>query len=93
MAWNEAKISLRVYPNATRSEVIGFTDGVLRVKVAAPPVMGKANRELITLLSRVLGISKNNLTIIKGQNSRSKVIDIEGLSEEDIIERLSPMGL
>ena len=93
MEWNEAKISLRVYPNATRSEVIGFTDGVLRVKVAAPPVMGKANRELITLLSRVLGISKNNLTIIKGQTSLSKVIDIEGLSKEDIIERLSPMGL
>ena len=93
MAWNETRISLRVYPNAARSEVIGFTDGVLRVKVASPPVMGKANRELITLLSRVLGIAKNNLTIKKGHTNRSKVVDIYGLSQEDIIERLSPMVL
>ena len=41
---NEAKISVRVYPNATRNEVVGFTDRILRVKVAAPPVKVNANK-------------------------------------------------
>ena len=91
MSGNEARISLRVYPGAARSEVVGFANGVLRVKVAAPPVKGKANRELIVLLSQVLGVAKGTLTIVKGHTSRSKVLAIDGLSQEDIMERLSPI--
>jgi len=82
-------LSIRVYPNARRSEVLGFTDGVLQMKVAAPPVKGKANRELIACLSRALGVSQSALTIVKGHTSRNKVIAIEGLSREEIIKRLS----
>ena len=89
MSRTEAKISLRVYPNAARSEVIGFTDGVLRVRVAAPPVKGEANKELIAFLSKVLAVGKGTLTIVKGHTSRSKVIAIDGLSQEDIMKRLS----
>ena len=87
MLGNEARISLRVYPSAARSEVVGFTDGVLQVKVVAPPVKGKANKELIALLSQVLGVAKSTLTIVKGHTSRSKVIAIDGLSQGDIIAR------
>ena len=47
----ETKILLHVYPDAPRNEVLGFTGGVLRVKVAAPPVRGKANKELLTFFS------------------------------------------
>ena len=90
MSGSEAKISLRVYPGAARSEVVDFTDGVWQVRVAAPPVKGKANRELITFLSKVLGVSKGALTIIKGHTNRNKVMAVDGLSQEDIVERLSP---
>jgi uncharacterized protein (TIGR00251 family) len=86
----QAKISLRVFPNAARNEVAGFTDGVLRVKVAAPPVEGKANKELIALLARKLGLSKGDLTIIRGHTSRNKVIAIDGLSQEQVLRRLLP---
>ena len=89
MSNNQTKISLRVYPGAARNEVIGFTDGILRVRVAAPPVKGKANKELITLLSEALAVGKGALTIVKGHTSRSKVIAIDGLSQEDAIKRLS----
>lgn len=82
-------LRLRAYPNASRSEVTGFTDGVLQVRVAAPPVKGKANRELTAFLSQALGISKSSLTIVKGHTSRNKVIAVNGLSQEDIINRLS----
>ncbi len=90
MSGSEARISLRVYPSAARSEVIGFTDGVLQVRVAAPPVKGQANKELIAFLSKALGVGKGTLAIIKGHTSRSKVVAIDGLSQEDIMKRLSP---
>ena len=83
-------LHVRVSPNATKNEVFGFTDGVLQVSVAAPPVKGKANKELIAFLSKLLGVSKSSLSIVKGHTNRSKLISIEGLSDEDIITRLSP---
>lgn len=89
MLESKARISLRVYPSAARSELVDFTDGVWRVRVAAPPVKGKANRELITFLSQVLDVGKDTLTIIKGHTSRSKVIAVDGLSHEDVVKRLS----
>ena len=92
MSGAETKISLRVYPNAARSKVVGFTDGVLQVRVAAPPVKGQANRELIAVLSKALAVSKGTLTIVKGNTSRHKVIAITGLSQEDIMKRLSPFS-
>jgi len=87
---NEVKISLRVYPGASRNEVVGFTDGVLRVKVSAPPIRGKANRELITFLSQLLGVGKGSVDIIKGHTTRNKVVAIDGLSREEVMKRLSP---
>lgn len=83
-------LRLRVYPNARRSEVAGFTGGVLQVRVTAPPVKGKANKELTHLLSQALGVSQSSLTIVKGHASRSKVIAIDGLSRDEIVNRLSP---
>lgn len=84
----KTKISLRVYPNATRNEVIGFVDEVLRVKVSAPPVKGKANKVLLAFLNQLLDVSKDALTIIKGHTSRNKTVVIDGLSREEIIKRL-----
>ena len=81
---------MHVYPNAARNEVVGFADGVLRVKVSAPPLKGKANRELVAFLSQLLGVGKDTLTIIKGYTSRNKVIAISGLSREEVVGRLLP---
>ena len=82
-------ISVRVHPNATRNEVVGFSDEVWQVKVSAPPVKGKANKELITFLAKVLGVGKSSLSIAKGHTSRNKVIAIDGLTEEEVMKRLS----
>ena len=88
----EARIAVRVAPNAARSEVVGFVGGVLRVKVAAPPVKGKANKELVVLLSRVLGLDKSRISIATGEASRNKVIAVDGLSREEVMKRLSSFG-
>jgi len=79
-----------VHPNAARNELIGFSEGVLRLKIAAPPVRGKANKELIAFLAQKLGLSKGDLTILKGHSSRNKLISIAGLSREELTRRLSP---
>jgi uncharacterized protein (TIGR00251 family) len=86
----EARISLHVYPNAPRNEIVGFSDGVLGVKVAAPPVRGQANRELVVFLSQLLGVGKSSLAILKGHTSRNKLISVSGLSQEEVIRRLWP---
>jgi uncharacterized protein (TIGR00251 family) len=88
MSQQRATITLRVQPNARRSEVLKLEDGVLHVRVAAPPVKGKANKELVGFLSRSLGVSKSSITIEKGFTSRTKVIAVAGLDREGITKRL-----
>ena len=80
---------LRVYPNAARNEVTGFEGGVWRVRVAAPPLKGKANKELIAFLARKLGLKKGDLTILKGHTSRTKLVSVAGLAPEEVARRLS----
>jgi uncharacterized protein (TIGR00251 family) len=87
---SETRISLHVYPNAPRNQVVGFSGGVLGVKVAAPPLKGQANRELVAFLSQLLGVSQGSLSILKGHTSRNKLIAVSGLSREEVIRRLSP---
>jgi uncharacterized protein (TIGR00251 family) len=87
---SETRISLHVYPNAPRNQVVGFSGGVLGVKVAAPPLKGQANRELVAFLSQLLGVSQGSLAILKGHTSRNKLIAVSGLSREEVIKRLSP---
>ena len=72
-----ARITIRVQPNAKRNEVVRFEDEVLHVKIAAPPVKGKANAALLAFLSDILGVSKSCLSIAKGATSRTKVISTE----------------
>jgi uncharacterized protein (TIGR00251 family) len=86
------KISLRVHPGAARSEVVGVTDGVLQVRVAAPPVKGKANKELIDFLSRHLSVAKSRIAIVSGHTAKDKVIAVSGLSREEVTKRLSTTG-
>ncbi len=88
MLENKARISVQVYTNAVRNEVVSINNGVLRVKISAPPVKGKANRELIAFLSELLGIKKDSISIIKGHTARNKVIVVDGLSQERALKLL-----
>ena len=85
MSREEARIVVRVQPNAGRSEVLGFKNGCLHVKIAAPPVKGKANQELIGFLSDILKISKSDVTIRKGATSRTKFIGISGIRQDQLM--------
>jgi uncharacterized protein len=78
------RLPVKVTPNAGRNDIVGFKEGVLQVKIGAPPDKGKANKELVDFLSEQLGIKKSSILIVKGQTSRNKIISIEGLSQEQI---------
>ena len=67
------KISIRVVPNAKKSEVI--VGEVLRVRVKAPAIEGKANKELISVLSKHFKINKSKIRIVKGDKSRDKLVE------------------
>ena len=84
----EIKIVAQVQPNAKQNELLGFKDGVLHIRIAAPPVKGKANQELIRFLSTIWGVSKSNLTIEKGVTSKRKVIGIIGLTQNQVMGRI-----
>ncbi len=90
MSGKQARILLLVHPGAARNEVVNFADGSWQVRVAAPPVKGKANRELVAFLSQELGVSKGSITIISGHARRRKSLTIAGLTQDEVIKRLSP---
>lgn len=85
-----AALTLRVTPRARKTEFAGvLEDGILRVRVAAPPVEGKANAELLSFLAKVLGVRKNRLEIIAGQRGLDKIVSVLDLSAEEVQTRIS----
>jgi len=84
----DARVSVRVSPGAAKEEIVGFTDGVLRIRVTPSPVKGKANIALVRFLAGALGTSPNQISIIKGTASRNKVIAIEGLTVKEVLTKL-----
>ena len=80
MATEQASLTVRVSPSARRSEVTGWTADekgrpVLLIKLAAPPVDGKANTELISFMTELLGCAKSEITLVRGSTSRLKVLE------------------
>ena len=75
-------------PRAGRSGFAGLRDGALLVKLAAAPVDGAANDELIALLARTLKIPKRDVTIVSGDRSRSKRIRIAGMDRARVLASL-----
>ena len=83
-------LDIRVIPRAGRNEFGGLRDGALLVRLAAAPVDGAANDELIALLAKTLRIPKRDITIVSGERSRTKRVRIAGVDREQALERLIP---
>lgn len=81
-------LDVRVIPRAGRSGVAALRDGVVIVKLAAAPVDGAANDELIALLSKALKVPKRDITIVSGERSRSKRVRIAGVTREEALAKL-----
>ncbi len=79
-----AILRVRVVPNAKRTEIDGEFGSQLKIRLHAPPVDGKANKELTSFLAKLLGLKKSGVTIIAGDKSRDKVVAISGVNMNTI---------
>lgn len=76
------KMALKVTPGAKRNEVLGWEEDypqvgrVLKLRIAAPPVEGKANKEIVLFLAKTLGLSKSAVELVHGTSGRIKMVEI-----------------
>jgi uncharacterized protein len=76
--------SVRVQPRASKDEIAGVIDGALKIRLRAPAVEDRANESLVAFLAEVLNTSKAAVRILSGARSRTKRIEIRGVSEEQV---------
>lgn len=83
---------VRATPRARSSSVSGVSEGVLCVRIAAPPVEGKANAALREFLAEVLGVRTSAVQISAGDRSRHKVVEVRGVTTDNALRALAAYG-
>ena len=83
----KARVSVRVQPRA-RTNAIERTPEGYKIRLNAPPVDGKANEACVRYLAAVLDVPRSAVRIVQGETNRNKVIEVDGLSVEDLEKRL-----
>ena len=84
-----ARVTVKVHPRARRSALAGRLGDAWKLSLAAPPVDGKANEECVRFLAEFAGVPRSRVRIVMGLTSRVKVVEIEGVPQEDLERRLS----
>jgi uncharacterized protein len=82
-------IDVRVIPRASRSAIAGTRGGALLVRLAAPPVEGAANAELIEVIAKALEVPKRSVTLVAGERSRQKRVKVTGITPREVADRLA----
>ena len=77
-------LAVRVTPRSRRNQVLGLRDGVVAIKLQAPPVDGAANAALLAYVAELAGVPRRAVTLVRGDTSRSKWIAVEGFSAAEL---------
>lgn len=87
-----AAFGVRVVTKAASTEIVGKNDdGTLRIRLQASPAgEAAANEELVNFLADALGVTRNKIEIVAGERSRDKIVSVEGLSTQEVEEKLIP---
>lgn len=83
------RIAVRLRPGGRGDALLGIEDGVLRARVSAPPLEGRANKALRKLIAARVGVPFSRVTVVRGEKSRDKLIGVAGVETADLIERLA----
>ncbi len=83
-----ARIDVRLTPRGGRDHIDGWDGEVLRVRVAAPPAEGRANEAMVRLVAKALGVPPSRVTLVAGAQSRTKVVEVDGLTAAEIRSRI-----
>ena len=84
-----ARLTVKVHPRAKRSALAGRIGEAWKLSLSAPPVDGKANEECVRFLAELARVPRARVRIVMGLTSRVKVVEIEGVSQEDLERCLS----
>ncbi len=90
---NGLSFDIHVNPHASRADISGISEGVLKLKVTAPPVDGAANEACIGLLSKKLNLRKSQIKISTGARGRKKTILVSEISKADLEQRVHQLDL
>ncbi len=82
------RLHLFIQPKSSKNEVVGLHNGLLKIKITAPPIDGKANEGLIEFLSDYFDIPKRDIVLIRGETGRTKTVELLGLSEQLVKNKL-----
>ena len=85
---NAIVFRVQVVPRASRSEIVGEHNGSLRVRIAAPPVDGAANDELIAVLAKKVKVPRSAVTITSGKSARLKQVRITSAKDLELLKNL-----
>jgi uncharacterized protein (TIGR00251 family) len=83
-----ARITIKVHPRARRTRLAGRLGEAYKLDLAAPPVEGKANEACVRFLAEMAGVATSQVRVVLGLTSRTKVIEIEGVSQEALEGKL-----
>jgi uncharacterized protein len=84
-----ARITIKAHPRAKRSAVAGRLGAAWKLDLAAPPVEGKANEECVRFLAGLAGVARSRVRIVSGAAARTKVVELEGVAQEELEARLA----
>jgi uncharacterized protein len=87
-----ARLTVKVHPRAKRSALTGRFGDAYKLDLAAPPVDGKANEECVRFLAAIARVPRARVRIVTGLTSRTKVVEIEGVTQAELETRLATIG-
>jgi uncharacterized protein (TIGR00251 family) len=83
------RLRLRVAPGAARPAIVGRYGDAWKIRVAARPDRGRANDAVVALLAETLGVARATVHLVAGRSSRDKVVELSGISQQDVNRRLT----
>jgi len=84
-----ARITIRAHPRAKRSAVAGRLGDAWKLDLAAPPAEGKATEECVRFLAELAGVPRSRVRVISGATARTKIVEVEGVAQEELEARLA----
>jgi uncharacterized protein (TIGR00251 family) len=84
----EVRLRVRLTPRSSADALIGWNEGLLRARVTAPPIDGRANAALTNLIARSLGVPRSSVGIVGGATARDKTVAVAGLTYDEAAARL-----
>jgi len=83
-AGGRVRFSVRVQPRASNNQIAGVHGDALKIRLTAPPVDGAANKGLIDFLADIFDVARQSIRIVGGESSRSKIVEIDGVTERAV---------